>query len=130
MDQRKYLIEGKISQKKFSEVYHQNKTRLAEVEREEATLKERLEKKKGTKKYKLINFLSKKKDWTLFIITLLVISFLLSTCMWRKVLNLVITLLVFLVIALALYLLTTWMLRKKRKKINKRKFWNRHKYKR
>jgi len=124
-DQKKYFVEGKISQMKFKDAYDLNKARLAEIEQEEMALEERLEKESGTQQYRLLKFLGRKKDVVLFFLTIVVILFLLSTCMWRRIMTLMITVIVFLVVGLGLYLLTAWLLRKRKDK----KFWHNNKAK-
>ena len=57
--QTDYLQKGTLSKAKFLEIYESDKSRLADVEEEKEVLKEKLEKEKISKKYKLLTVVNK-----------------------------------------------------------------------
>src|SRR3989344_5300447 len=56
--QRDYFQKGELTRKKFFEIYESDKRRYAEVEEEKELLKEKLERKKLSRNYRIFSMMS------------------------------------------------------------------------
>ncbi len=61
-NQTDYLVKGKLSRKKFTDLEEQHKGRLTEIEQEESILQEKLEQQKGMRKYGILSFIRRMEE--------------------------------------------------------------------